>query len=292
MDIQEVLKKLEYNNDRVFPLEDITEVINNRDDAIPHLLGILEHSIENFDALFAENGYFAHIYAMYLLAQFREKKAYPLLIKLFSIPGDEILYFTGDVATEDLARIFFSVCHGDTDPLKSLIENNAVNEYVRSAALNCLLMMVAAGQKDRSEIVAYHKELFNGRLEREYSHVWDTLVTSSYYLYPGEVFGEIRRAYEAGLVDTFFIRFRMIEDAMNKGKEESLLELGRLKNQSIDDTITELKNWACFRQPDKKKGKNYLQEAKALKKEGKTGRNDPCPCGSGKKYKKCCLGKA
>ncbi|WP_232364058.1 SEC-C metal-binding domain-containing protein [Desulforapulum autotrophicum] len=33
--------------------------------------------------------------------------------------------------------------------------------------------------------------------------------------------------------------------------------------------------------------KNYLppQPVKALK----TGRNDPCPCGSGKKYKKCCL---
>jgi len=23
----------------------------------------------------------------------------------------------------------------------------------------------------------------------------------------------------------------------------------------------------------------------------KVGRNDPCPCGSGKKYKKCCAGK-
>ena len=23
-----------------------------------------------------------------------------------------------------------------------------------------------------------------------------------------------------------------------------------------------------------------------------TGRNDPCPCGSGRKFKKCCLGKA
>lgn len=23
----------------------------------------------------------------------------------------------------------------------------------------------------------------------------------------------------------------------------------------------------------------------------KTGRNDPCPCGSGKRYKNCCLGK-
>ena len=25
---------------------------------------------------------------------------------------------------------------------------------------------------------------------------------------------------------------------------------------------------------------------------GAVGRNDPCPCGSGKKYKQCCLGKA
>ena len=27
------------------------------------------------------------------------------------------------------------------------------------------------------------------------------------------------------------------------------------------------------------------------KKKFKLGRNDPCPCGSGKKYKKCCLPK-
>ncbi len=24
---------------------------------------------------------------------------------------------------------------------------------------------------------------------------------------------------------------------------------------------------------------------------GRVGRNDPCPCGSGRKFKKCCLGK-
>jgi hypothetical protein len=28
-----------------------------------------------------------------------------------------------------------------------------------------------------------------------------------------------------------------------------------------------------------------------VRREGKIGRNDPCPCGSGKKYKKCCGGK-
>lgn len=36
---------------------------------------------------------------------------------------------------------------------------------------------------------------------------------------------------------------------------------------------------------------DFVVEAKQMKapnSTGKTGRNDPCPCGSGKKYKKCC----
>ncbi len=37
--------------------------------------------------------------------------------------------------------------------------------------------------------------------------------------------------------------------------------------------------------------RNQRQEAERQKKRRKIGRNDPCPCGSGKKYKKCCLDK-
>ena len=29
-----------------------------------------------------------------------------------------------------------------------------------------------------------------------------------------------------------------------------------------------------------------------MKRKSKVGRNDPCPCGSGRKYKKCCQGKS
>lgn len=32
-------------------------------------------------------------------------------------------------------------------------------------------------------------------------------------------------------------------------------------------------------------------EGQLIRNEPKTGRNDPCPCGSGKKFKKCCAGK-
>ncbi|MGD0919817.1 MAG: SEC-C metal-binding domain-containing protein [Thermodesulfobacteriota bacterium] len=34
-----------------------------------------------------------------------------------------------------------------------------------------------------------------------------------------------------------------------------------------------------------------LAQAKGARVSPKTGRNDPCPCGSGLKYKRCCLGK-
>ena len=33
------------------------------------------------------------------------------------------------------------------------------------------------------------------------------------------------------------------------------------------------------------------QELTIRRTERKIGRNEPCPCGSGKKYKKCCIGK-
>jgi preprotein translocase subunit SecA len=37
-----------------------------------------------------------------------------------------------------------------------------------------------------------------------------------------------------------------------------------------------------------KAGEGEVKKAKTVRSEGKVGRNDPCPCGSGKKYKKCC----
>ena len=40
------------------------------------------------------------------------------------------------------------------------------------------------------------------------------------------------------------------------------------------------------RSEDNRPGK--VGKQKTVKKGNKVGRNDPCPCGSGKKYKKCC----
>lgn len=50
-----------------------------------------------------------------------------------------------------------------------------------------------------------------------------------------------------------------------------------------------LPQWDGIFSDEKRKNiqKEY-RESKIIRNETKVGRNDPCPCGSGKKYKKCC----
>lgn len=55
------------------------------------------------------------------------------------------------------------------------------------------------------------------------------------------------------------------------------------------DWLYELPAWDKIFTPEKKKAL-YLEQKKSgtVVKGTKVGRNDPCPCGSGKKYKHCC----
>jgi uncharacterized protein YchJ len=60
------------------------------------------------------------------------------------------------------------------------------------------------------------------------------------------------------------------------------------------DTIEEMRSWLCF-QSEKEKADRaaawYSSRVQAPERNPMrvVGRNDPCPCGSGKKFKKCCL---
>ncbi len=52
----------------------------------------------------------------------------------------------------------------------------------------------------------------------------------------------------------------------------------------------EVKKW-MQKHPEVLQGGDVVQVATVRRESPKVGRNDPCPCGSGKKYKKCCEGK-
>ena len=79
-------------------------------------------------------------------------------------------------------------------------------------------------------------------------------------------------------------------------KEDSLVKLDvdyeKLYYNMLDakaEWLYSLPGWDAIIDPEKRKEitKEY-NKSKTYVNENKIGRNDDCPCGSGKKYKKCC----
>jgi len=227
MEIQEILRRLEFYDDSC-PREAIEQAILQREEIIPELLRILEYVKVNAEDLWKQEqgrkeDYYAHIYAMYLLAQFREKRAYPLIVDFFSIPGDLSVNLTDDVATGSLGNILASVSCGDTSLMAKLAENYEVNEFVRGSALEGFLTLVVCGEKSREEVISYYKTLFRGKLEREWSQVWNALVYSTTKLYPEELYEDIKLACEEELVDPFYMEdIVRLDDTLKIGKEKTL----------------------------------------------------------------------
>ena len=58
--------------------------------------------------------------------------------------------------------------------------------------------------------------------------------------------------------------------------------------QEIDNGIVEVLLKAEFKAQPTNQPRPVMRQIQTKNKTGEPGRNDPCPCGSGKKYKKCC----
>jgi hypothetical protein len=266
--------------------------VARREEIRPELLRILAETVDRGAEIDAPGDYMAHLYAMFLLAQFRETRAYPLVVRFALLPS-YLLESLGDTfITENLGPVLASVCGGELEGIKSVIENEDADQWARGAAVSSLGTLVAAGQKSREEIVSYFACLFRGKLVREWSHVWDSLVADSADLYPAELIDDIEQAYEEGLVDPGFVGLKEIKRDLAEGKDRVLARLvDNPHRRLVDDTVEEMAWWHCF-QDDAPESRPMSLLPAALsptkRTQPKTGRNEPCPCGSGKKYKKCC----
>ena len=74
-----------------------------------------------------------------------------------------------------------------------------------------------------------------------------------------------------------------IEDRYTKRLEKKKLDDLSRKQRSTEDIDAEEEILAKAKAEREKNPDKYQ-----LKSSDQPGRNDPCPCGSGKKYKKCC----
>ncbi len=81
-------------------------------------------------------------------------------------------------------------------------------------------------------------------------------------------------------------------EALNENSDVVLdINLEELYYNMLDakaEYLYTLPQWdGIFSEEKRREIKKSFQESKTVRNEVKIGRNDPCPCGSGKKYKKC-----
>ena len=96
-----------------------------------------------------------------------------------------------------------------------------------------------------------------------------------YRILGGEMFDEMTANIKVDVV-RFLLNARKKEGGVSKREETS-----KITNASLEDTAINLVD-GSYKKDEGGMNKTVVND------EPKVGRNDPCPCGSGKKYKNCC----
>lgn len=96
--MKELLDRIKYYEEK-FHKKEIEEIINNKEEAIPMLLNIMKDVRNNYEKYLDDEEYIIHIYATYLLAQFKVKDFYEIIIDIVKLPKEipHVLY--GDTIT-------------------------------------------------------------------------------------------------------------------------------------------------------------------------------------------------
>ncbi|MDA1315080.1 MAG: DUF1186 domain-containing protein [Acidobacteria bacterium] len=312
MTTEQIFAELEFLQ-QPFPRLAVKQAIKRAEEVTPELLRILEAAAAEPQVVADKPDYMAHEFAMLLLAQFRETRAYQPLLKIASLPDYLVNNLLGASRTENIGRCLASVSGGDVGGIRSLIENEEAEEFSRAAGLVALVTLVNVGEHPRHDAIDYFRSLFQGGLRREPSYVWAGLVNAAADLYPGELYNDILLAYKEGLVDRMSISIDDVVAARTLGLAPALAQLrSDPHHHLITDVVKELEWWYCFSPEfararsrwESGKGENDAEAEDDEPPDGpisfipapvrhsapKIGRNNPCPCGSGRKYKRCCGG--
>ena len=93
-------------------------------------------------------------------------------------------------------------------------------------------------------------------------------------------------------INTSLVEPLVLEDLEETSEIDAEVDFEKLYFNMLDakaDWLFNLPAWDDILTVEKRKEiKKAFNLTKTVVKEAKIGRNDPCPCGSGKKYKKCC----
>jgi hypothetical protein len=214
----------------------------------------------------------------------------------------------GDGVATTAHRVMAAVFDGDPQPLYDLILDEHANEFIRSRMCEALAMVTLSGELSRAQSAQFLQTCFDDLRPTRGCFVWNGWQSAIAMLGLAELKPLVKQAFERGSIDRSWLDFEDFENDLQHVLEHSSLPPYCAEDDYtlFGDTIGELSTWYGF--SEKYEEERRRIEAERLRRESErgrvlwepyegpainhfrnVGRNDPCPCGSGKKFKKCCL---
>jgi hypothetical protein len=310
MTVDEAIRALAEAPAGVVPVDAMNWALQHWDEAGPRFVELLDRCADG--SVWSEGTEDALFFIFHMLAEMQEKRAFPALCRL-ARDSEAIELILGDAITETLNQILISTFDGNAALLKAVIEDAAADEFVREAAFETLAWHCRMGAISDEEMRAYLLHLHEHMRPQDDNIVWLGWVNAVSSLGYEELAPQAER-----LVDEFFLHIMGVDDFRDDLRQtlEDPDRMVRFRANHIGpfvDAVGTLSSWYGFSEdyraqlargedPGDRLGDlddplvprgwpSIAFGEPAVNPVRDVGRNDPCPCGSGKKYKKCCLGK-
>lgn len=278
----------------------IQTLLQHRHAAIPTLKALVEDACRwrHVPDARAE----ASRHAIFLLAALEASEGLDPLVRLLRKSDDFIEDFFGDLLTECLPWALARLARHRPEALRHLMDDHSLDHFIRGAALRGFVAQAMLWPDERPRVIRELDEMLGAAAE-EPDPDWNALLVSDVAdLAPPELREKVNALFERQAVELTFITRDDVDRAYaHPDPTKQMTET--LDVFSLYAQYRGLLGWndpEIAAQRDAQEadsaldgGDDVLQAEASVSppvRAVKIGRNQPCPCGSGVKYKKCCLG--
>lgn len=252
------------------PCEALALLSVRRQEALPYLLQELQNAILRADK--TGNYYIGHIISLLLLAQFKEKKAYPLVIQLLRLPIEQVERLLGDMLMESIPGIIVSTYDGNVAPLLTLLSDQNVHLVIRFIMGRTLTALLYGKLIEQANLILELQKIVASGEKNEDADFFTVLANLTLDAKLEPLYDIVRAAFRANLIKQNYIDFNFFNNNLAK-PINTLIDPEKLL--PINEAALELLKWDEYRLNTSITPQIDL--------------DGPCPCGSGKKFQICCL---